>query len=85
VQISGTGSGSIAMTLDNDEISYNYEGIYNQAGTIVLGRSTITNNSDYGISNIILGAIDTFQNNQIYANGHSNAVDGVALTPVSPH
>ena len=75
--------GSVAMTLDNDEISYNNNGILTNPGsTIVLGRSTITNNSAYGISNA--STIDTFQNNQIYANGHSNAVDGNALTPVSP-
>jgi hypothetical protein len=67
--------GSIAMTLDNDEISYNYAGIYNDTGsTMVLGRSTITNNSAYGIING--GAIDTFQNNQVYANGHSNGLGG---------
>jgi hypothetical protein len=67
--------GSIAMTIDNDEISYNNTGIENDVGsTIVLGRSTITNNSQYGIlNNSVMG---TFQNNQIYANGNSNAVGG---------
>ena len=76
-------SGSIAMTLDNDEISSNVDGIVNSGGsTIVLGRSTITNNSGYGIENF--GTIDTFQNNQIYANGNSNAVLGNALTNASP-
>jgi hypothetical protein len=76
--------GSITMTLDNDEISYNVVGVSNNAGsTIMLGRSTITNNSDAGIYNE--GAIDTFQNNQIYANGNGNAVGGSnALTNVSP-
>jgi hypothetical protein len=77
--------GSIAMTLDNDEISYNSVGVYNvgDAGsTMVLGRSTITNNVSYGIQNA--NTIDTFQNNQIYANGHSNVVSGNPLTPVSP-
>jgi hypothetical protein len=78
-----TTQGSIAMTLDNDEISYNVYGIFNGTGsTMVLGRSTITNNSTYGIDNI--GTIDTLQNNQIYANGSSNAVGGTALTHVSP-
>jgi hypothetical protein len=72
----------VAMTLDNDEISYNENGIYNVGNsTIVLGRSTITNNSNYGIENY--ATIDTFQNNQIYANGNSNAVNGNALTNVS--
>jgi hypothetical protein len=74
--------GSIAMTLDNDEMSYNEVGVVSEAGsTIVLGRSTITNNSDYGIVNS--GTIDTFLNNQIYANGNGNAVQGTALTNVS--
>jgi hypothetical protein len=73
--------GSIAITLDNDEISYNAYGILNSAGSsIVLGRSTITNNSTYGIYNF--STIDTFKNNQIYANGSSNAVGGSALTTV---
>jgi hypothetical protein len=76
----GTVSG-IAMTLDNDEISYNAFGILNNPGsTMVLGRSTITNNSDYGIYNN--STLDTFKNNQIYANGNSNAVGGSALTTV---
>src|SRR6202034_4540111 len=76
-------NGSIAMTLDNDEISYNAYGILNNPGsTMVLGRSTITNNSTYGIDNN--STINTFQNNQIYANGHGNAVNGNALTTVSP-
>ena len=75
--------GSIALTLDNDEISYNTVGVANGLGsTIVLGRSTITNNSQDGITNEHV--IDTFLNNQIYANGNGNAVAGNALTPVSP-
>jgi hypothetical protein len=78
--------GSIAMTIDNDEISYNTTGIGinsgNGSSTIVLGRSTITNNSNHGIHNA--DTIDTFQNNQIYANGNGNAVSGNALTPVAP-
>jgi hypothetical protein len=77
----GTVSG-IAMTLDNDEISYNAFGILNNPGsTMVLGRSTITNNSGYAIANDSI--IDTFQNNQIYANGNNNAVEFNELTPVS--
>ncbi len=74
--------GSIVMTLDNDEISNSY-GLLNEDAnsTIVLGRSTITNNSNYGLYNT--GTIDTFQNNQIYANGNSNAVLGNAPTTVS--
>ena len=64
-------------------LATNADGISNSGNsTIVLGRSTITNNSNYGVSNY--GFIDTFQNNQIYANGHSNVVSGNPLTPVSP-
>ena len=74
--------GSIAMTLDNDEISSNAWGIRNLGNsTIVLGRSTITNNSQFGIDN--QGTIDTFQNNQISANGNGNVVQGNAPTNVS--
>jgi hypothetical protein len=76
--------GSIVMTLDNDEISNNSYGLLNESAnsTIVLGRSTITNNTNYGIDNG--GTIDTFQNNQIYANGNSNAVSGYQPLTVSP-
>jgi hypothetical protein len=76
--------GSIAMTLDNDEISYNFDGIsITSSTTMVLGRSTITNNAGYGIYNN--GTIDTFQNNQIYGNGNDNAVGGNnPLTPATP-
>ncbi len=75
-------AGSVAMTLDNDEISYNSYGIYNTRNSaIVLGRSTITNNSTYGVENF--STIDTFLNNQISGNGNSNAVGGTALTTVS--
>ena len=71
--------GSIAMTLDNDEISDNAFGVANGTGsTMVLGRSTITNNSVVGISN---GAtVGTFGNNQISGNGNSNAVIGNPLS-----
>jgi hypothetical protein len=75
----------ITMTLDNDEISYNKIGIESAAdtgSTIVLGRSTITNNSTWGIYNN--STINTLKNNQIYANGNGNAVGGAnALIDVS--
>jgi hypothetical protein len=76
------GPGIVTVTIDNDEISNNGVGIAAASGTAVLSRSTITKNSSYGISNS--STIDTFQNNQIYANGNSNAVEYNALTPVSP-
>jgi len=76
------GPGIVTVTIDNDEISNNQVGIDVASGTAVLSRSTITKNSGYGIANP--GTVDTFQNNQIYANGNGNAVLYNALTPVSP-
>jgi hypothetical protein len=75
------GPGIVTVTIDNDEISNNPNGIDVASGTAVLSRSTITNNSSYGVTNN--GTLDTFQNNQIYANGNSNAVQYNPLTPVS--
>ena len=77
-----SGPGIVTVTIDNDEISNNQVGIDAASGTAVLSRSTITKNASYGITNA--GTVDTFQNNQIYANGNSNAVQYNALTPVSP-
>jgi hypothetical protein len=77
-----SGPGIVTVTIDNDEISNNQVGIDVASGAAVLGHSTITNNPSYGIINA--GTVDTFQNNQIYANGNSNAVLYNALTPVSP-
>ena len=55
-------------------------GVANGLGsTIVLGRSTITNNSQDGITNEHV--IDTFLNNQIYANGNGNAVPAMRSLP----
>jgi hypothetical protein len=78
--VSALGRAPTAMTLDNDEISYNANGVVNEGGTIALGRSTITNNSNVGINNT--GTIDTFQNNQISANGTNIA--GTALINRAP-
>jgi hypothetical protein len=71
-----------SLTIDNDEISNNPFGLSVFNSTVLLGRSTITKNSSYGISNS--GTSNTFQNNQIYANGNGNAVQYSSLTPVSP-
>jgi hypothetical protein len=76
-----SGPGIVTVTIDNDEISNNTNGIDVASGAAVLSRSTITNNPSYGIINA--GTVDTFQNNQIYANGNSNAVLYNPLTPVS--
>ena len=77
-----SGPGFVTVTIDNDEISNNQYGVDVASGTAVLSRSTITKNTSYGVSNS--GTADTFQNNQIYANGNGNAVQYNALTPVSP-
>jgi hypothetical protein len=73
--------GTVTVTIENDEISNNTFGINNLSSTQMLGRSTITNNSNHSISNN--GTIDTFQNNQFFANGNGNAISGNALTAVS--
>jgi hypothetical protein len=77
------GPGIVTVTIDNDQISNNNElaGIDVASGTALLSRSVITENSLYGIVNN--GTLDTFQNNQIYANGNGNAVLYNPLTPVS--
>jgi hypothetical protein len=75
-------SGTATLTIDNDEISNNTVGVGVVSGTALLSRSVITKNSSYGVANS--GTVDTFQNNQIYANGNGNAAFPNALTPVSP-
>jgi hypothetical protein len=74
-------SGTATTTIDNDQISNNEYGISINGGTVVLSRSTITNNSQYSMAN--LGTTYTYQDNQIEANGNSNAVQGNALTPAT--
>jgi hypothetical protein len=74
-------SGTATTTVDNDQISNNAYGVNVNEGTVVLSRSVITKNSQYGINNN--GIVDSFQNNRIYANGNGNAVSGTALTPVT--
>jgi hypothetical protein len=67
-------------TIDNSQISNNDIGV-EVVSTVLLGRSTITKNSDYGIQNS--GTINSFQNNQVYENGNGNAVGGTALNPIT--
>ena len=67
-------------TIDNSQISNNNIGV-EVVSTVLLGRSTITKNSDYGIQNS--GTINSFQNNQVYENGNGNAVGGTALNPIT--
>jgi hypothetical protein len=72
------GSSALTATIDNDQMSNNQYGLNVSTGTVLLGRSTITRNSQYGIANY--GTVDTFQNNQVYGNGNNNAVQNTALT-----
>jgi hypothetical protein len=91
--VTSPGLASIAMTLDNDEISGNDNGIFNGntnegVSTMVLGRSTITNNlgADIGNNENIgsLSTIDTFQNNQTQINHTDFGGISGTLTPVQP-
>ena len=68
------------VTIDNSQISNNSTGV-NISGTLLLGRSTITENSLHGLQNF--GTINSFQNNQVYENGNDNAVGGAALNPIT--
>jgi hypothetical protein len=71
------------VTVDNDQASNNDSyGIQVLGGRVILSRSTITENAVNGIYN--MATVETFQNNQILANGNGNVVQGNALTPVSP-
>ncbi len=79
------GDGNLDATLDNDEINFNATGINTTESTIVLGRSTLANNSlEYvdlnGESNVY-----TYQNNQIYLNGSDNDSVGGSVSNISTH
>jgi hypothetical protein len=72
------------MLIDNVNVSSNYYGILSYKGHIVLGRSVVANNSNYGIENSpVPSTFYTYQNNEIYLNANSNAVEGSSLTPVT--
>jgi hypothetical protein len=71
--------GTVTTTIDNDQISNNAYGVNVNTATVLLSRSVITQNSQYGINNSG-GTVDTFQDNRSLANGHSNAVGGSGLT-----
>jgi hypothetical protein len=75
------GSGTVTETIDNDQMSNNQYGLENLSATVVLSRSVITKNSEYGVDNT--GTVETLQDNRIYANGNGNAVENTALTPVT--
>ena len=79
-----TGPQPLALLIDNVNASSNATGIEGATTVkIVLGRSVVTNNSNYGIFNGT-STFYTYQNNEIYLNGNSNAVGGSgSLTPVT--
>ena len=81
--VTASAAGTVTVTADRDEISSNGTGVGVGANTtVLLSRSVIAKNSTYGVSNF--GTAETLNDNRIYANGISNAVQGNALTPVSP-
>jgi Right handed beta helix region len=76
------GSGTITATIDNDELNNNAYGVYDSGSvTIVLSRSVITNNTQYGILN--QGTVETYGDNRYEANANSNGVFGNALQSVT--
>jgi hypothetical protein len=70
------GSGTITATIDNDELNNNAYGVYD-SGSVVLSRSVITNNTQYGILN--QGTIETYGDNRYEGNANSNGVFGNVL------
>jgi hypothetical protein len=78
------GSTAMGVLIDNVNASSNYVGIdATGPAKIVLGHSIVTNNADFGIYNSSSPTFYTYQNNEIYLNGNSNAVGGSALTNVT--
>jgi hypothetical protein len=78
--IAASGS-SYIVTLDHDEVSNNLTGVSVGANTsVLLSRSVITKNSNYGVSNS--GTAGSSADNRIYGNGTN--IQGGALTDVPP-
>ena len=76
-------SAPLAVSIDNCNISGNYNGITTLGSPkVLLGRSVITNNSNNSISNASC-TFFTYQNNQINLNGNSNTVGGTALVALT--
>jgi hypothetical protein len=78
-------SAATGVLIDNVDASSNSVGIFgNGTAKVVLGRSVVTNNSNYGIDNQTAPTtFYTYQNNEIYLNGHSNALGGSSPTNVT--
>jgi len=70
--------GTASVSIDNDTFSNNGTGIYaDDTSRIILGRSAITGNTNYGIDNETSpNTFYTYQNNQINLNGSNNTVNG---------
>jgi hypothetical protein len=76
-------SAPLAVSIDNCDISGNYNGITTLGSPkVLLGRSVITSNSNNSISNQT-STFFTYQNNQINLNGNSNTVSGTALVALT--
>jgi hypothetical protein len=78
-------STAMGILIDNVNASSNATGVVGGgAAKIVLGHSVVANNSSYGIDNATgSNTFYTYQNNEIYLNGNSNAVGGGSLTDVT--
>ena len=75
--------GPLKLTIDNIIVSNNGAGIQAKNNAqILLGRSVITSNLNYGIDNET-NAFYTFKDNKINFNGNANAIEGNALTDLS--
>jgi hypothetical protein len=80
-----SGSAAMGVLIDNVNASSNGYGIYaGNTAKIVVGHSVVANNSNYGIYNQTgPSTFYTYQNNEIYLNGNSNAVGGSPPTSVT--
>jgi hypothetical protein len=74
------GSSTLAVSIDNSNISGNGAGIAasGNATKVLLGRSVVTSNSAFSIGNST-STFFTYQNNQVNLNGNSNQISGNAL------
>jgi hypothetical protein len=76
-------TGSLKLTIDNIIVSNNGAGIQAKDNAqILLGRSVITSNLNYGIDNET-SSFFTFKDNKINFNGNANTIEGNALTDLS--
>jgi hypothetical protein len=77
------GPAPLQVSIDNASVSANLTGISASGSSkLLLGRSVVTNNSNFGVDNNT-NTFFTYQNNQINFNGHSNQVNGNALVALT--